>query len=162
MVDAGAGAGARLTGSCSSGCCWTISESRGGGRMYNGDGLFARCIPRGLGERSLGIGLIATGDGKVYAGESCAGTAAGAGWGLAIGSGEGAGGTVWPLREAGIGITGVGEDSEVEAVSLLFSGTGVDSLIAAGADGVGDFTGVDAFSDAYPGPGTADLTWGAA
>ena len=133
--------------------------------MYNGDGLFARCIPRGLGERSLGIGLIATGEGKIYAGESCFGTAAGMGWGVTIGRRDGADGAdgVWPLREAGIGITGIGEDNEVEAVSWLVSGsgTGVDSVIAAGWDGVGDFTRVDVFSVVYPGPGTADLTCGA-
>ena len=64
MADADAGAGAWLTDSSCAGFCWTTSESRGG-RMNNGDGLFGRCILRGLGERSLVIGLIATGDGKV-------------------------------------------------------------------------------------------------
>jgi len=132
--------------------------------MYNGDGLFERCFPRGLGERSLGTSFTATGDGKVFAVGCCFGTSAGAGWGVAFGRGDGADGTVSPFRDAGT--TGIGEDNVVGAVSLSDSGsgTGVDSSLATGGEGtkvVEDFTGVDVLSGAYPGPGTADLTWGA-
>lgn len=133
--------------------------------MYKGDGLLARCIPRGLGERSLGVGLIATGDGEAGAGRSCFGTSAGAGWSVAIGRGDGADGAVWSFGGTGTGSAGI-EDNEAGAVSLLDSGigTGVASLIAAGGVGtavIRDFIGMGVLSK-YPGPGTADLTWGAA
>lgn len=135
--------------------------------MYNGDGLFGRCIRRGLGERSLAIGLIATGDGKISEKGSCFGTSAGAGWAVMTGRRDGADGTFWSLREAGTGITGVGEGNGVGVVTLLDSGsgTGVDAFIAAGGVGmtvISDFIGVEVLSGKYPGPGTADLTWGAA
>jgi hypothetical protein len=135
--------------------------------MENGDGLFECCILRGLGERSLARGSIATGDGKVYAMESCLGISAGASWAVTADGRDGADGAFWSFREVGTGITGIGEDNGVGVVTLLDSGsgTGVDSLIVTGGGGttvIVGFIGVEVFSGKYPGPGTADLTWGAA
>lgn len=98
---------------------------------------------------------------------SCLDTSAGAGWVVTAGRRDGADGTFWSFREAGAGSTAIREGNGVGVVVLLDSGsgTGVDALIAAGGDGttvISDFIEVEVLSGKHPGPGIADLTWGAA